>query len=239
MRGRGRVVVGVDEAGRGPIIGPMVIAAAAFKPESLELLSRLGVRDSKELTAVRRSRLAPLILEHAEAVVVIVVPPALIDFYNLNRLEEEEIVYAVRRIVEKGFEVEKLYVDAVGPASRLRDTLAKRLGLPRDAVVVEAKADQLYPPVSAASILAKVVRDSEIEKLRRAYGVRGSGYPTDPETLSWIREAYARSPSNPPDFIRRTWSTLKRIAPGWYLEKKPAASGRQRSLLDFLAGTGS
>jgi ribonuclease HII len=232
---RGRVIVGVDEAGRGPIIGPMVIAALAFRVENLKALENLGVKDSKELTRFQRLKLAPLILQLAEASIVIIVPPKLLDYYNINRLEENEVVYAIKRFQAIGLTIDKIYIDTIGPPSRLRNIIVRETGIPASSVIVEAKADKRYLPVSAASIVAKVVRDEEIEKLKQTYGVRGSGYPTDAETLEWIREAYQRSPCNPPDFIRRTWSTLKKIAPKWYVEKRDVETrGGQRSLLDYI-----
>ena len=231
------LLVGIDEAGRGPIIGPMVIAGVAIEPKAAKELAELGVRDSKDLTPSQRRELFPEIMRLVKHAVIVKVPPALIDAVNLNKLEVETIACIVQRVKSLYGEPEAVYMDAVGPAKKMVAEVKRLTGL-RGAVVAEPKADTRYIPVSAASIIAKVVRDEEIEKLRRAYGVRGSGYPTDPGTLEWIREAYRRSPDTPPWFVRRSWSTLKQIAPRWYkaknTESKPK-NPRQRTLLDFLS----
>lgn len=98
----------------------------------------------------------------------------------------------------------------------------------------EEDADAKYIEVSAASIIAKYYRDSDVYGLKKLYGDYGSGYPTDPRTVSWIKEMY-RSGINPPGIVRRTWKTLKTIAPTWFMEKKSVirASG-QKSLLEYL-----
>ncbi len=224
-------VLGIDEAGRGPLLGPLVVAGVVVHTGRLSLLEAVGVRDSKKLTRKIRERLYKRIMELADAVVIVEVPPEAIDTVNLNQLERDTIAHIVHRVLRLGFNVAKTYIDAVGEPSRLI-AVVRRTGYAGD-VVVEPRADEKYVAVSAASIVAKVVRDWAIDQLRRLYGVRGSGYPTDPETIEWVREAYARQPSNPPPFIRRSWSTLKSIAPGWYKPKKGEET-RQRSLLDYL-----
>jgi len=230
------LLVGIDEAGRGPIIGPIVIAGVAIELKAVRELAELGVRDSKDLTPSRRKELFPEIMRLVKHAVIVKVPPALIDTVNLNRLEIETMAYIVQRVKSLYGEPEVVYMDAVGPAKKMAAEVKRLTGL-RGVVVAEPKADTRYVPVSAASIIAKVVRDEEIEELRKVYGVRGSGYPTDPGTLEWIREAYRRSPHTPPWFVRRSWSTLKRIAPGWYRAKdtgSKSADHRQKTLLDFL-----
>lgn len=230
------MLVGIDEAGRGPIIGPIVIAGVAIELKAVRELAELGVRDSKDLTPSRRKELFPEIMRLVKHAVIVKVPPALIDTVNLNRLEIETMAYIVQRVKSLYGEPEVVYMDAVGPAKKMAAEVKRLTGL-RGVVVAEPKADTRYVPVSAASIIAKVVRDEEIEELRKVYGVRGSGYPTDPGTLEWIREAYRRSPHTPPWFVRRSWSTLKRIAPGWYRAKdtgSKSADHRQKTLLDFL-----
>lgn len=238
-----RYVLGIDEAGRGPIIGPMIVAGVLLDENMVSELVVSGVRDSKELTPHRRRRLAEEVLEKAYAVIIVKVPPSLIDSVNLNRLEEDTFRYIAGRahILARG-SLAAVYADAVGSTERLSEIL--RAALPSGVTVkVAPKADQLYPPVSAASIIAKVVRDEEIERLRRLHGLRGSGYPTDPETLEWIREAYTRSPDSPPPFIRRTWGTLRTLAPRWYKRKRQGGGrrrssgsrqGRRVTLLDYL-----
>jgi ribonuclease HII len=238
--------VGVDEAGRGPLVGPMVLALVVIRCEDLDALAETGIRDSKDLEPSTRRRLFEIILSGSNYVIYTVIPPAVIDSFNLNQLEYDTIAYMLKRLRE-AMRIEpsllSIYVDAVGPVSKMKIELQKRLPwLQYSRLVVEPKADSKYVVVGAASIVAKVVRDREIEKLRELYGVRGSGYPTDQRTIDWLREAYEANPDNPPWFVRRTWSTLKYLAPKWYMEKykePPALGPRQRTLTEFLGANKS
>ncbi len=224
------VVLGVDEAGRGPIIGPMVVAGVAMCREDAESLWVLGVDDSKALKRLQREKLVGVIEERALQVIRVYVPPRLIDEVNLNVLERNTIAFIVARCLDVlGERLQEVYVDAVGDPKRV-ESVVRRVGF-KGRVVVEPHADSRYAVVAAASIVAKVYRDEVIDELRRLYGVRGSGYPSDPETLAWIREEYERSPEEPPWFVRRSWGTLRRVAPRWY---KGKGGGGQKSLLDYL-----
>lgn len=216
--------VGIDEAGRGPLLGPMVVAAVAAPASVFEELREAGVRDSKELSRHRREELYRLIVSKASYVGAVYVPPETIDSVNLNTLERDTFAYLLSRILGILGGVEHVFVDAVGSPRKIVEAL-RRTGY-RGTVTAEPGADRRYVEVSAASIVAKVLRDRAIDELREKYGVRGSGYPTDPETLSWLREAYARSPRQPPPFIRRSWGTLRRLAPGWYRPKTIHGGGQ-------------
>jgi ribonuclease HII len=107
--------------------------------------------------------------------------------------------YPIRRVV----------ADYVNPPKRLR-RLLKGLLRPEVEVLVMKDADDNYVECMAASIVAKVVRDNEIAKLRAFYGVRGSGYPSDPETLEWLRSKASQGPL--PPCVRRSWRTVKRFS---------------------------
>lgn len=235
----GGIVIGIDEAGRGPIIGPMVIALVAIGEQVLAELFELGVRDSKELSPRKRRALKDIILDKSNLVIYVIIPPNIIDRFNLNTLEYETIEYMLSRAYTLlGILPSKIIIDAIGPINNMRNYLYRRLQwIKRVPLIIEPKADAKHVAVSAASIVAKVIRDAEIEKLRKLYGVKGSGYPTDTATLEWIIEAYRRDPKNPPWFIRRTWSTLKHIAPSWYMEKNASLQHsrvKQTTLLDYI-----
>ncbi len=222
---KGTVVCGVDEAGRGAVLGPLVIAGVSVREKDLPKLKKLGVRDSKELTPKQRERMAESIEKIAKDVVVLKVGPCRIDSYNrqgvnLNRVEAMKMTTVIDCL-----NAHKTYVD--GPELNLgkfKRIMGKMLKFETD-LVVEHKADVNYPIVSAASIIAKVERDNEIEELRKKYGIEGTGYPSDERTINWMK-AYLKEHKKFPEegLVRHTWMTTKDII----------GSQRQRKLFGFL-----
>ena len=229
------IIIGIDEAGRGPILGDMVIAVVAFKEDTMKTINGLGVRDSKSLTPNTREKLVPYIIRYSLAVIVTRISPLEIDRFNLNELTINRIDYmlgSLAKVIDP-FLVKRITIDMV--------TGYKKYGLdyrryyPYANVVFEVDADAKYPEVSAASIIAKYYRDQLINELRKDYGEIGSGYPTDQRTINWIKKQY-RKGGLPPPFIRRTWGILEKIAPKWYIRKKKKSriSRKQRTLTDFI-----
>ena len=207
------LVAGVDDAGRGCVIGPLVIAGVLIKDNELPKLVQLGVKDSKLLSPRRRETLAVeikrIVLKHN----VIRLPPKDIDkvvetgrkLHKLNRLEAQTMAKIIELL---GPDI--AYVDA-------SDVLEERFGqhiselLPfKVEIVSEHKADRKYPIVSAASIIAKVERDKEIAQLKEKYGDFGSGYPTDPKTISFLRQCIKRI-GEYPDCVRKSWKPAKKV----------------------------
>ncbi len=212
----GRLVGGVDDAGRGCIIGPLVLAGVAVEESKIGKLTEIGVRDSKTLSPAARARLYPLIKDLAYKVVSVKVPPEEVDkyvarrkkFIRLNLLEAE----AAAKVIEE-LEADLVYVDApdTEPERFKRNVVA--LLRRKVEVISEHEADKTYPIVSAASIIAKVERDAEIAKLREKYGEFGSGYPSDPATIEFLRDWLGKYGEVPP-FARKTWKTWKRLVNG-------------------------
>ena len=208
-----RIIGGVDDAGRGCIIGPLVLAGVAVEEGKVSKLIEIGVRDSKTLSPAARARLYHLIKDLAYKVVSVKVPPEEVDKYvarrrkfeRLNLLEAE----AAAKVIEE-LEADLVYVDAsdTDPERFKRNIVAllKR----RVEVISEHDADKTYPIVSAASIIAKVERDAEIAKLREKYGDFGSGYPADPATIAFLRDWLAKY-GEIPAFARKTWKTWRRL----------------------------
>jgi len=208
-----RIIGGVDDAGRGCIIGPLVLAGVAVEEGKVSKLIEIGVRDSKTLSPAARARLYLLIKDLAYKVVSVKVPPEEVDKYvarrrkfeRLNLLEAE----AAAKVIEE-LEADLVYVDAsdTDPERFKRNIVAllKR----RVEVISEHDADKTYPIVSAASIIAKVERDAEIAKLREKYGDFGSGYPADPATIAFLRDWLAKY-GEIPAFARKTWKTWRRL----------------------------
>jgi len=208
------LICGVDEAGRGPVIGPMVIAIVCIDEDQVDLLVKLGVRDSKELRPDRRAKIALEVMKHARYVKYVIVPPDEIDRYvvrnRLNLLEAEKTAELVREALTELGKIDVVYVDSpdVRP-DRYAQLLQQILNVN---VKIEAmhKADKQVPVVSAASIVAKYIRDSEIDKLRQVYGDFGSGYPSDLKTVKFIL-SYVKKHGQLPPIVRKSWSTARRL----------------------------
>ncbi|MDP6458109.1 MAG: ribonuclease HII [Candidatus Bathyarchaeota archaeon] len=206
------VVAGVDEAGRGPAIGPLVVAAVSFQGPAVDSLFSMGVRDSKALSARRRESLEAEIKEVSEGHSYFVLQPWVIDkvvnrglkLRKLNYLEAIAMAKAIRDL-----HPDEVYVDTADVLpDRFREDILKVLGW-RPHIVCEKKADVNYPVVSAASILAKVRRDLLISDLREIHGDFGSGYPSDPKTVAFI-EAWFKENDQPPPYMRGSWKTIKK-----------------------------
>jgi len=193
--------VGVDEAGKGPVLGAMVVAAVRGDPDRLP-----SVDDSKALPADRRAVLAPAIREVADASVV-AVPPRLIDrpATDMNALGVAAHGAAASSVARAG---DRVVCDAA-------DTDAERFARRVDgachvdaAVEAEHGADEGDPLVAAASILAKVERDAHVDRLAVEYGPCGSGYPSDPNTRRFL-DGWVRAHGDLPACARRSWETSR------------------------------
>jgi ribonuclease HII len=212
-QGRAPLIGGVDEAGRGCLAGPLVVAGVSISREGARHLKELGVRDSKKLSPARREALYPEILKACDRVHWANIPPEEIDvvvrtgkkFRKLNYLEA---LYFAKVIDQLG--ATKVTVDASDTVpERFRGVIAEHLSC-RCSVVARHKADRDYPAVSAASIVAKVLRDREVDRLRREHGDFGSGYPSDPATRVFFMEMLRRGEPLP-GFVRKSWKTWARL----------------------------
>ncbi len=193
------LIAGVDEAGRGPVLGSMIVACFACAEDELSELEMLGVRDSKKLTPARREEIFEALTGYRWKVEEIT--PREIDRRihsgkSLNVIQIE----AVRRLLA-ALKPDVAYVDLIGRSGRAELGAGCR-------VVMESRADERYPVVSAASIIAKVVRDRKLAELREKYGDFGSGYPSDPKTIAFLKRHYPELPH----FVRKSWSTVRRLA---------------------------
>jgi ribonuclease HII len=212
----GRNIAGVDDAGRGPIIGPLVIAGVLIDEDRVRELVSIGVKDSKLLTPQSRSDLAEKIQRIASKISYDQLSPAEIDevvlrgkrLQKLNFLEARSMAKVIADLKPKAVWVDASDVKPERYARQILDELPT--SLKRTVLISEHKADRRYPIVSAASIMAKVRRDSEISKLWEDYGNFGSGYVTDPRTIRFLKEWRRTHPDYPP-IVRRSWKTLKKI----------------------------
>ncbi len=197
-------VVGADEAGKGPVLGPMVCAAVRAPAAALD-----GADDSKTLSGDRREALAARLRDDDRvAVAVDRVSVERIDDpgTDMNGLTLAGQAAAVRAVARPGDPVyaDAADVDAARFGRRLRETVAD--GGPDVSVTADHAADERVPVVGAASVVAKVERDRRVAALRDEYGAVGSGYPSDPTTRAFLR-AFVRDHGRLPGCARASWAT--------------------------------
>ena len=205
--------MGLDEAGRGSIIGPLLIGGVVIEKSKLDQLSKIGVKDSKLLTPNNRNRLLKLIKNISKTVVTQKICPSEIDEYvskgkKYRRLNYLEAITMGQIALNQDPDI--IYVDAadINP-KRFADDI--RSILTKDVTIFSAhKADQKYPIVSAASIVAKCERDAEIAKISEENGYFGSGYPSDPRTIKFL-EGWFSNQGEAPSFSRKSWKTWEKI----------------------------
>ncbi len=219
------LIAGVDDAGRGAVIGPLVVAGILVDEEGLEEIEALGVRDSKTIAPKRREYLAAEILKIVKDYYIVRLPPKDIDrvvktgrkLHRLNRLEAKAMAEVISQL-----RPDVAFIDA-------SDVLPERFSRHvneeltfKVKIISEHKADKTYPVVSAASIIAKVERDRAISDLKEKYGELGSGYASDSRTVKFLEE-WIKKHDDYPDFVRKSWAPARRI--------KAAYSKAQKRLL--------
>ena len=201
------MICGIDEAGRGPVIGPLVVAGVLV--ESDVPLRQLNVRDSKKLSPERREVLAPEIRKVCRAE-ILVIPATEIDAkraeMSLNDFEAQLFATILDRL-----RPEVAYVDSADVNEfDFRRSIATHLNFEVE-IVSKHEADDLFPVVSAASILAKVTRDAEMRKIEEELGTKiGSGYSHDVETIAFLTKWLAEKGTLPPH-ARASWDTSRRL----------------------------
>jgi ribonuclease HII len=202
----GWMLCGVDEAGRGPVIGPLVVAALAIEDD--QDLRDMGVRDSKKLSPARREELAIGISRVAHFEVAIIQPHQIDEetrHISLNELEIRTFAMLINKM-----RAEEVYVDACEAKERAFTLKLQAHLTYRPKLVCRNAADDLFPVVSAASIIAKVRRDSIIQDIEKEIGQPiGSGYPHDPVTKEFL-EKWIKDKRCVPPHTRKCWATTKR-----------------------------
>ena len=212
---------GIDEAGRGPVIGPLVTAGVVIDPEDEKKFIALGVTDSKLIPPKKREELFEKVKEIVKRFEIVILSPQDIDAAlmnpdtNLNWLEADTNAEIINKLKPT-----KAIVDC--PSNNIEaysDYIKKKLNVDCE-LVAEHKADMNHIVVGAASILAKVTRDRMIEEIKKEVGQDiGSGYPADPKTKEFISKNYDKYPK----IFRKSWKTYKNVV----------ASKHQKGLNEF------
>ena len=193
VKKRSKLVAGIDEAGRGPLAGP-VVAAAVILPEKHFIV---GLRDSKKLSQKKRKILYKKIKKESISVGIGIIGVETIDKLNIK----EATIYAMKAAV-KNLKVkpDKLLIDGFP-----LDTQE----IPNEGII---RGDDLIDSIKAASIIAKETRENEISKLKGKIGDFGSGYPSDERTIKFLKSFYADN-GKWPTGTRKSWKTVERIRP--------------------------
>ncbi|MEA3429683.1 MAG: ribonuclease HII [Nanoarchaeota archaeon] len=212
MKEKYATFAGIDEAGRGPVIGPIVIAGVSIDKNGEAKLKALGVKDSKLLTKQKREELYPKVKEIVKDFKVIMVGAEEVDAresinLNLNDLEAVKCAEIINHL-----KCDAVIVDCPSPnIPAYKGYISQFVEDKKKEIIPEHKADMNHIVVGAASILAKVDRDREIERLKEEVGIDfGSGYPSDPKTKKFLAENWDKYPG----LFRKTWSSWKRIKEG-------------------------
>ena len=245
--------MGIDEAGRGPVLGPMVYACAYCPVGYLETLRKQAYADSKTLSEEERETLFETMKQDENLAWKVDVIGAKelsgkmlrAEKCNLNTISHQSAMELVQKALDEGFHIQELYVDTVGDPERYKDKLCERF--PGIRVTVKPKADSLFPIVSAASIAAKVTRDHALKNWAFEESAQfdrefGSGYPSDPATKRWLA-AHCHRVFGFPSLIRFSWQTCTRILDDqgvlvtWECEEEEE-TGPKQSKLSFSTAAG-
>jgi len=201
-------VLGIDEAGRGPVIGPLIIAGVMIEDGKEAELG--AVKDSKLLKHKDRVSLYHQITAHSEFKIIEVSPREIDEALdennkemNLNWLEAHKQTEIINH-----FNQDIVVIDCPHPVpKKFEEYLKKLISKKNIKYIVEHKADVNYPICSAASIVAKVRREEEMARIQKQYGDTGPGYPANPATQKFIKENWKKHP----EIFRKSWSTFKNI----------------------------
>ena len=211
MEEEDKMIIGIDEAGRGPVAGPLVLAAIGATEEELVLIEKLPLKDSKLMTPKQRAEMLEEIQNITNNFFYAIVPASEIDdkrkIMSLNELEAMKTA----ELIEKFSGITKIIIDLPDPnAEMYKRRISKYTCIDKLNIIAEHKADMNYKICSAASVLAKEKRDELVKEIEQKNGIiLGSGYPHDERTIKTLEE-YAMKKEKP-NFVRYSWETARRI----------------------------
>ena len=210
-------LLGIDDAGRGPILGPMFLAGVLIKANEEKIMKELGAVDSKLLTHPQRIKISKEIRKIASGIEIAESSPQEIDksveTINLNTLEAKKAAEIINKLNNKKDKIRVIVdcpsVNTLAWKNKMISFIDYTENL---TILCEHKADFNYPVVSAASIIAKVAREDSISVLKKQFGNIGSGYPADPVTIEFIKSRGLDLASS--GIVRTSWATWKKLYPG-------------------------
>jgi len=217
------IIAGIDEAGRGCVLGPMVLAICLVDEKKEAFFKEIGVKDSKLLSRSKREELFTVIKENSAYYKIVVVPAqelnVLMNAYSLNEIEAQKVVELLKdlKVIPQRLILDSPDTVAERYTLRIRNILKKTAvaNIESLEIVSEHKADYKYISVACASILAKVTRDNLMDQL---VGFPLSGYSSDPKTIEYLKKYFLENKSFP-EFTRMKWKTVDNIVRDLYQKK--------------------
>ncbi len=200
-------ILGIDEAGRGPVIGPLIIAGVLINKKDIIKLEKIGATDSKLVSQKQRELISAEVKKKFDWKIIEVKPSEIDEAIdgsvelNLNWLEARKCAEIIN-----SFDVDEVYIDCPSPNIKAYTNYLKKLLNKEVKLIVEHKADVKYVVVGAASILAKVVREVEVKKIEKKVGESiGTGYPSNPICQEFLKNNWDKYPN----IFRKSWVTWK------------------------------
>ena len=201
------IICGVDDAGRGSMIGPLVISGVTIDKKNVKKLRSIGVQDSKKLSPKTREILYKKIIEIVDDYHVVRISPKTIDSnvfkHKLNHLEAKNMAKVIKELSPQVAYVDSCDVDykRFGNEISLLTSNSK--------IISRHHADSRFIVVAAASIIAKVSRDKSIHRLKKNFDL-GSGYPSDKNTVKCVKKLLLQKKQSY-SFIRMSWKPVQKI----------------------------
>ena len=192
------IISGIDEAGRGPVLGPMVISIFSLEKERENEIVSIGVKDSKKITKSKREKIFDKLINKNFKFDFVTISPEEIDSNSLNKIFIEKVIYFAKSI-----KTDEIFLDAPCQNKKCVEFSQRLSFLTGKKIYASNKADEKIPVVSASSIISKVIRDREIEKLHKIYGDFGSGYPSDKKTINWLKRNFELAKNE--KILRNKW----------------------------------
>lgn len=223
-----KTILGLDEAGRGPVLGDLFIGCVLCTQQQIDILKINKIDDSKKLSKEKRQNLYPIIKKNCINFKVSSIPVDVID-KNLTKYPKKtlnELEMELMRDLIISMEPDEIYIDAIGSntqkfAKTMDEMLKEKIDF-KAKIIAKHKADSIFTVVGAASILAKVDRDRSIENYQNIYsefGDIGSGYTSDKKTINFLR-SYVKKNGKLPPIARKSWKTSDNILDDILRQKK-------------------
>lgn len=208
-------LLGIDDAGRGPILGPMYLAGVLIKETENSKLKDLGAKDSKLLVHSQRLKIAKEVKNIAKFHIVESSPKEIddaVETINLNTLEAKEAAIIINKLNNQKDKI-KVIIDCPSVNTEAwKNKMVSFIDYTDNLTILcEHKADFNHPVVGAASILAKVSREEAVSKIKEEFGNIGSGYPSDPVTIEFIKSKGRDLEKT--GIVRTSWATWKKMYP--------------------------